>query len=57
MDSSYRCFAFSYAPSAKAAFETECRNYHDFGGSDGLDNEGHPLPMPGRSWTCPVHDQ
>jgi hypothetical protein len=43
VDSSYTRFAYSYAPSSEAAFEKECRNYHDFGGSDGLDNEGPPL--------------
>ena len=43
MDSSYTRFAYSYAPSAKAAFEKECRNYHDFGGDYGsLDNKQHP---------------
>ena len=42
VDSSYTRFAFSFAPSAKAAFEKECRNYDDFGGSRGLDNEAHP---------------
>jgi hypothetical protein len=41
VDSSYTRFAFSYARSAEAAFEEECRNYRDFGGRDGLDNE-HP---------------
>ena len=49
VDSSYTRFAFSYARSAEAAFEKECRNYHDFGGSDGLDNEGHPVSTPGSS--------
>lgn len=42
VDSSYTRFAFSYARSAEAAFEEECRNYHDFGGSEGLDNEAPP---------------
>jgi hypothetical protein len=42
VDSSYTRFAFSYASSAQAAFEEECRNYRDFGGVDGLDNESSP---------------
>ena len=42
VDSSYTRFAFSYARSAEAAFEKECRNYHDFGGSNVLDNEVDP---------------
>jgi hypothetical protein len=39
---SYTGFAFSYASSAEAAFEKECRNYDDFGGSAQLDNEAPP---------------
>jgi hypothetical protein len=48
-DSSYTRFAYSYAPSAEAAFEKEWRNYDDFGGSDGLDNA---VP-PSRRWVAP----
>jgi hypothetical protein len=51
----YTHFEFSYAPSARAAFEKECRNYHDFGGSYGLDNERHPAAPEGVSWRCPVN--
>jgi hypothetical protein len=47
VDSSYTRFAFSYARSAEAAFEKESRNYHDFGGSDVLDNEAPPRIHPG----------
>jgi hypothetical protein len=57
VESSYTRFAYSYAPSAEAAFEKECRNYDDFGGSDGLDNEAPPVPTPGRSGECLAHDQ
>ena len=42
VDSSYTRFAYSYAPSAEAAFAKEWRNYDDFGGSDGLDNAAPP---------------
>lgn len=49
VDSSYTRFAYSYARSAAAAFEEECRNYRDFGGSEGLDNESSPRPTPGSS--------
>ena len=49
VDSSYTRFAFSYARSAEAAFEKECRNYQDFGGSDVLDNEAEPVSTPGSS--------
>lgn len=55
VESGYTHFRFSYAVSAKAAFEKECCNYHDFGGSQGLDNERHPTPSEGESWKCPEH--
>jgi len=42
LDSSYTHFAYSYARSAGAAFEKECRNYDDFGRSGELDNEAPP---------------
>jgi hypothetical protein len=45
-ETSYTHFAYSYAPSAEAAFERECRNYDDFGGSRVLDNETHPTLAP-----------
>ena len=49
-------FKFSYATSAKAAFEKECRNYHDFGGSKDLDNKVHPDRPTSANWACPVCD-
>jgi len=52
----YTHFKFSYATSPKAAFEKECRNYHDFGGVDKLDNEYHPQRPDGTNWKCPVCD-
>lgn len=57
VDSSYTRFAYSYAASAQAAFEKECRNYHDFGASEGLDNEVHPMPTSGSSGECLVHQR
>jgi len=42
VDSSYTRFAYSYAPSAEAAFAKEWRNYDDFGGSVRLDNATPP---------------
>ncbi|MHC4165234.1 MAG: hypothetical protein ACYSUM_24230, partial [Planctomycetota bacterium] len=41
--SSYTHFAYSYAPSAEAAFEKECRDYDEFGSRGALDNEAHPV--------------
>ena len=52
--STYKKFKFTYASSAKAAFEKECRSYHDFGGKDSLDNEVHPQRPDGTTWKCPV---
>jgi hypothetical protein len=44
VESCYTRFAYSYAGSAEEAFEKECRNYADFGGSVSLDNPARPLP-------------
>ena len=52
----YAEFKYSYAASAKAAFEKECQNFHDFGGSEKLDNEYHPDRPEGANWSCPVCD-
>jgi hypothetical protein len=54
VDARYTHFEFRYAASAEAAFECECRNYHECGGSHCLDNPRHPAPPGGVSWTCPV---
>lgn len=52
----YKRFKYSYASSAKTAFEKECQNYHDFGGSGSLDNDAHPDRPNGMHWKCPVCD-
>ena len=54
IDTKYKRFKYSYATGAKAAFEKECHNYHDFGGSDKLDNKAHPDRPSGKNWECPV---
>ena len=46
LESGYTRFAYSYAPSAEAAFAKEWRNYDDFGGGDGLDNATPPFRLP-----------
>jgi hypothetical protein len=51
-ESSYTRFAYSYAGSAEAAFEKECRNYRDFGGSAGLDNASCPVESVGSAGEC-----
>ncbi|GEO27507.1 hypothetical protein AAC03nite_32920 [Alicyclobacillus acidoterrestris] len=50
----FKQFKFSYASSPKAAFEKECKNYHDFGGSEKLKNKYHPDKPDGSTWKCPV---
>jgi hypothetical protein len=54
-DTAYTHFAFCYAPSALAAFEQECRDFHEFGGREGLDNDRHPRPPADSPWACPLH--
>ena len=51
---SYKHFEFSYAPSCRKVFNKECKNYHDFGGKKGLDNEQHPISPDGTDWKCAV---
>jgi len=47
----YTHFKFDYFPSAKAAFEKECRLYHDF---KPRDNKVHPDRPKNANWSCPV---
>lgn len=46
----YTHFKADYFPSAKAAFEKECRLFHDF---KPRDNKLHPDRPDGSNWTCP----
>ena len=50
----YKEFKYSYANNAKEAYEKECKNYHDFGGSDSLDNDIHPDKPDNTNYKCPV---
>ena len=54
MGEGYVKFKYSYATSPKAAFEKECRNYHDFGESKSLKNTLHPDRPENSGWKCPV---
>jgi hypothetical protein len=49
----YSHFQFGYVDSAGAAFENECRLYHNFGESL-LDNRAHPLRPAHSGWNCPT---
>lgn len=53
----YKKFKFRYAASPKAAFEKECKNYHDFGGKEELQNKNHPDIPNGMDWKCPYCKQ
>lgn len=50
-DEIYKYFKFEYASSSKAAFEMECRLYHEFNPPD---NDIHPAKPKGTSYVCPV---
>ena len=47
-------FKFSYASTAQAAYEKQCRNYHAFGEARSLENREHPAPPPGSGFKCPI---
>lgn len=51
----YERFKFSYADTVVEAYNKECQNYHDFGGSEGwLVNKVHPAKPEGYKGNCPV---
>jgi hypothetical protein len=56
VNSRYLRFKFGYFGSPKAAFEKECKIYHDFGESEKLDNQVHPARLEDSDWKCPVCD-
>ena len=53
LDSGHEMFKYSYATSPKAAFEKECKNFHDFGENGKLENEIHPDRPNDSRWKCP----
>jgi hypothetical protein len=52
----YKAFVFSYAPHPRAAFDKECEDFHDLGGTETLDNAEHPKPPANADWLCPRCD-
>lgn len=52
----YKKFKYSYATSPKAAFQEECRDYHEFGENQKLDNKIHPDKSEDTFWKCPYCD-
>jgi hypothetical protein len=49
----YKKFKYSYASTARMAFEKECKNYHDFGECVKLANKIHPDRPADKDWECP----
>jgi len=52
----YKAFVFRYAPHPRAAFDKECEDFHDLGGTERLDNAEHPKPPAKTDWLCPRCD-
>ena len=52
----YKAFAFSYAPDPRAAFDKECEDFHDLGGTERLDNTAHSKRPAKTDWLCPLCD-
>ena len=52
----YKSFKYGHYSTAKAAYECECRIFHDFGGTAQLDNSVHPARPKGTDWKCPRGD-
>ena len=49
----YTHFKYSIADSPERAYEQECRDYHNYGGNQFLDNINHPAQLPGKNIHCP----
>ena len=49
----YPFFKYRIASSIKEAYLRECKNYHDFGGENYLENEIHPAKPEGTKEVCP----
>lgn len=53
----YSQFKCSYAKNPEGAFIKECKNFHDFGGTQSLDNDVHPARPQNSSIKCPICGQ
>lgn len=56
VDGRYTHFEYRYAASARAAYQEQCRHYHELGGPFALENASHPAPPRESGWPCPVLD-
>lgn len=50
----YSSFKWNYAISEKAAYEKQCQNFHDYGGTIDLDNQTHPQKPAGEQLKCKI---
>ena len=53
----YTHFRYKEAFSKKQAYENECKDFHNNGEKDGLDNEYHPDKPDGTDYKCPICGQ
>lgn len=49
----HRAFIFSYASDPRTAFDKECEDFDDFGGTERLHNTEHPQRPAKTNWLCP----
>ena len=50
----YEYFKWSYTRSELKAYKWECRIFHEFGETDHLDNDKHPVPQCNDNIVCQV---
>ncbi len=46
-------FVYALANTVRETFETECREYHKYGGKEKLNNRYHPDQPAGHNYPCP----
>lgn len=47
-------FTYKSADTVREAYETECEEYHKYGGKEKLNNRYHPDEPDGHKYPCPV---
>ena len=53
INGNYQQFQYGHYGTAREAFLKECSLFHDFGGTDSLDNDIHPNRTDKSDWSCP----
>jgi hypothetical protein len=51
-DTNHTHFKYGFFDSPQLAFNKECSLFHDFGGTENLQNEIHPARPNGSGWKC-----